>query len=252
MVKSVIGPSLGDNEEQDANDDDEQRHQQQSVSGVKDERGDCWGKGNIFLMSESQRGDDEGDVVDVGGLGHGINLRGSWTRNVQPKPEKRPVYLVSLAFFFLFLSYNTFQNYDTLLLPGNLGNDSLAILYITVPFACFFGPVFIDKFGEKWSMAIGGSCYVVFLASLGYRAPWVVYISSIIIGKCKPTPFFLFFFFFLFFRSFEKISVIMVCMFFFFSTFTNNNNMKMVVWNAFVFFSLLSCMLVTVFLPTQY
>eukprot|EP00055_Hartaetosiga_balthica_P015536 m.92403 g.92403 ORF g.92403 m.92403 type:complete len:564 (+) comp8891_c0_seq1:126-1817(+) len=182
MVKSVIGPSLGDNEEQDANDDDEQRHQQQSVSGVKDERGDCWGKGNIFLMSESQRGDDEGDVVDVGGLGHGINLRGSWTRNVQPKPEKRPVYLVSLAFFFLFLSYNTFQNYDTLLLPGNLGNDSLAILYITVPFACFFGPVFIDKFGEKWSMAIGGSCYVVFLASLGYRAPWVVYISSIIIG----------------------------------------------------------------------
>eukprot|EP00055_Hartaetosiga_balthica_P015538 m.92450 g.92450 ORF g.92450 m.92450 type:complete len:215 (+) comp8891_c0_seq6:126-770(+) len=166
MVKSVIGPSLGDNEEQDANDDDEQRHQQQSVSGVKDERGDCWGKGNIFLMSESQRGDDEGDVVDVGGLGHGINLRGSWTRNVQPKPEKRPVYLVSLAFFFLFLSYNTFQNYDTLLLPGNLGNDSLAILYITVPFACFFGPVFIDKFGEKWSMAIGGSCYVVFLASL--------------------------------------------------------------------------------------
>eukprot|EP00055_Hartaetosiga_balthica_P015537 m.92419 g.92419 ORF g.92419 m.92419 type:complete len:567 (+) comp8891_c0_seq3:59-1759(+) len=128
------------------------------------------GKEKMFVIGDSE---SEG-LVD-----YAIGVE-----DVQQTPKKWPIYLVSSAFLLLFLAYNTLQNYATSLLPGDLGSNSLAILYLVVPFSCFFGPVFLDKLGEKWSMVIGGACYIVFMASMivADKAPWAVLASSVIIG----------------------------------------------------------------------
>lgn len=76
------------------------------------------------------------------------------------------VYLASLAFLILFVAYNSLQNYATSLLPNDLGNESLAILYITVPIFCFMGPPIIRRLGEKWTMVLGSSTYAFFMATL--------------------------------------------------------------------------------------
>ncbi|EGD74624.1 hypothetical protein PTSG_12375 [Salpingoeca rosetta] len=92
------------------------------------------------------------------------------------------VYAVSLAFFVLFLAYNSLQNYTTSLLPNGLGNQSLAILYISVPFFCFTGPPIVQRLGEKWTMVLGSSTYILFMGSLIKVIPALVKAASVVIG----------------------------------------------------------------------
>eukprot|EP01147_Barroeca_monosierra_P009656 gene9656-1870_t len=92
------------------------------------------------------------------------------------------VYLASLAFLILFVAYNSLQNYATSLLPNDLGNESLAILYITVPIFCFMGPPIIRRLGEKWTMVLGSSTYAFFMATLIKPIRTLVLVASTVIG----------------------------------------------------------------------
>jgi hypothetical protein len=76
------------------------------------------------------------------------------------------IYVLSLGFLFLFLAYNSLQNYVTSLLPNGLGNQSLAVLYVSVCVFVFTAPSFLRHLGEKWTMVLGGGCYVVYMATL--------------------------------------------------------------------------------------
>ncbi|KJE89418.1 hypothetical protein CAOG_00889 [Capsaspora owczarzaki ATCC 30864] len=89
---------------------------------------------------------------------------------------------LSISFFVLFSAYNTLQNYVTSLLPGNLGNVSLAVLYCTVAASVFSAPFIVARFGERKTMVFGAACYVVFMISLIEIVYGVVVFCSMIIG----------------------------------------------------------------------
>ncbi len=46
-------------------------------------------------------------------------------------------------------------------MAGSLGNESLAILYCTVAVSVFLAPAIVNRCGEKWTMIVGGLCYIV-------------------------------------------------------------------------------------------
>jgi hypothetical protein len=74
--------------------------------------------------------------------------------------------VVSIAFFFIFSSYNTIQNFATSLLPGNLGNVSLSVLYASVAVSVFFAAPVIRRWGAKWTMVAGSLTYCAYIASV--------------------------------------------------------------------------------------
>ena len=82
----------------------------------------------------------------------------------------------------LFSASNTLQNYATTLFPGNLGAISLAVLYATAGISVFAAPALTHSLGEKSTMLLGASCYVVYLISLLWLSPAVVITTSVVIG----------------------------------------------------------------------
>lgn len=92
------------------------------------------------------------------------------------------VLIMSVAFLLLFAAYNTIQNYVTSLLPGNLGNVSLGVLYVTVAVTVFLAPAIVYACREKWTMVFGALCYVVYMASLIEIVEWAVLGASVVIG----------------------------------------------------------------------
>ena len=78
----------------------------------------------------------------------------------------RDIIIMSLSFLLMFAAYNTLQNCVTSLLPGKLGNESLGVLYASVPIFVFTAPILVRKWGEKLTMLVGGLCYVVYEVSL--------------------------------------------------------------------------------------
>jgi hypothetical protein len=66
--------------------------------------------------------------------------------------------------------------------PGNLGNVSLAILYISVSAFVFAAPWIVARIGEIWAMFWGAACYVVYMGSVIYIVEDVVIATSIVIG----------------------------------------------------------------------
>lgn len=100
--------------------------------------------------------------------------------------SKYNVVVVSLAFMVLFAAYNTLQNYATSLFPagvggGSLGNQSLAVLYITCAISVFAAPGMVNALGARVTMVIGAACYVVYMISLiQIKIPVVLAMSTVI------------------------------------------------------------------------
>lgn len=94
------------------------------------------------------------------------------------------VLTVSVAFLMLFLAYNSLQNYATSLLPGHLGAESLAVLYVSVCAFVFSAPHIASRLGEKWTMVVGAICYLVYMASLLHIIRAVVLAAAVVIGIC--------------------------------------------------------------------
>jgi len=90
--------------------------------------------------------------------------------------------VLSSGFMVLFAAYNSLQNFETSLLPGNLGNESLGVLYGTVCITVFAAPMTVHYLTEKWTMILGGISYVVYMISLVKIIRAVVLVMSIVIG----------------------------------------------------------------------
>jgi MFS family permease len=70
----------------------------------------------------------------------------------------------------------------TSLLPGNLGNVSLGILYASICVFVFVAPPVVRALGDKNAMLLGAACYVVYLASLIHIVRAAVLVASVVIG----------------------------------------------------------------------
>lgn len=94
----------------------------------------------------------------------------------------RNILTLSISFVCLFSAYNAFQNMATSLLPGNLGNVSLAVLYATVSVSVFTGPIILHTIGDRATLVAGAAMYVIYMASLIKIVEGVVIAFSVVIG----------------------------------------------------------------------
>jgi Na+/melibiose symporter-like transporter len=96
--------------------------------------------------------------------------------------ELYSIVLVSLCFMALFSAFNSLQNYATSLLPGDLGKQSLTVLYVSVAVTVFSAPAMVHKLGTRTTLIIGAWLYVAYMASLIHIVPEVVLAMSVVIG----------------------------------------------------------------------
>uniref|UniRef100_A0A914WC74 UNC93-like protein MFSD11 n=1 Tax=Plectus sambesii TaxID=2011161 RepID=A0A914WC74_9BILA len=71
---------------------------------------------------------------------------------------------------------------DTGRVDEHAGYYSLSIIYAVFTVANLMSPPIIAVLGAKWSMAVGGSTYVIFLASFFYINTWLLYFTSALLG----------------------------------------------------------------------
>jgi len=74
------------------------------------------------------------------------------------------------------------QFFAVKLLPGDLGANSLAVLYAVFSLATFMAPACVSKFGVKRCLFFGALGYVTYIASLIYIIPLLVLLCSCFIG----------------------------------------------------------------------
>jgi MFS family permease len=76
------------------------------------------------------------------------------------KPSKqyhlRNVIHVSVAILFLFTAFKGIENLASTYLGNRLGNVSIAVIYVVMTVACFFGPAIVQRVGIKTSFISGG------------------------------------------------------------------------------------------------
>lgn len=92
------------------------------------------------------------------------------------------VLILSIGFMLLFTGFNTLQNYVTSLLPGNLGNESLGVLYAAVAMSLLVCPYVVSRLKHRKTMVLGGVLFVVYMVTLVKVYRPVVLVASVVIG----------------------------------------------------------------------
>ena len=92
------------------------------------------------------------------------------------------VLAVGASFAVIFSAYNPLQNYISSLIPGTLGQQSLAVLYTVCAVSVFAAPAVTARWGAKLTMIFGAACYVVYMLALLDLTPALVLSASAVIG----------------------------------------------------------------------
>jgi MFS family permease len=92
------------------------------------------------------------------------------------------VLLMSTGFFFLFSSYVTLQSYLSSVLPGDLGFQSLTVVYVFYGLCVVMAPVFCQRFGSTRTMAAGAVTYSLFSGSLIWGEALPILVASAVLG----------------------------------------------------------------------
>eukprot|EP00899_Mesostigma_viride_P021103 jgi/Mesvir1/28995/Mv17765-RA.2 len=119
-----------------------------------------------------------------------------------PPSDLRQLLVMSFAFLTLFSAYNALQAYVTTVLPGDLGDESLLVVYCTQSATVFAAPSIVARIGEERAMVVGGLSYVFYMITLiKVYVPLVIFASSVVgfgagllwvaqgifLTKCSPT-----------------------------------------------------------------
>lgn len=96
------------------------------------------------------------------------------------------VALLSLAFLFIVLGFNSVQQYVTtyftqLGAPG-VGFTSLLLLYFFLLISNPISTLLISRYGPKKMMALGAVTYAVYVGSVATSTPILVYMASVLLG----------------------------------------------------------------------
>ena len=103
---------------------------------------------------------------DAGARDGDVALGRTQASNPTPKTDAYNIAMLSIGFLLIFTAYNSLQNYVTSLLPGDLGNISLSVLYCSVCIFVFIAPSVASVLGERLTMVLGAVCYIAYMASL--------------------------------------------------------------------------------------
>eukprot|EP00047_Mylnosiga_fluctuans_P003001 m.226943 g.226943 ORF g.226943 m.226943 type:complete len:423 (+) comp11505_c0_seq1:40-1308(+) len=91
-----------------------------------------------------------------------------------------------LAFMCIFMAFQTASSFNSTLLTnmgfGDLGYNSLAVIYAVFSVANFISPFIVDLTGPRIGMALGGSLYCLFIAAFLKPMAWSIMVSSALLG----------------------------------------------------------------------
>ena len=97
------------------------------------------------------------------------------------------IWVLSIAFFFIFSGFNAVQQYITAFFSQNkvpqTGYYSLILIYSLFTLSDPFSAFFVSHFGAKRSMAIGAIFYGVFILTLITRVQVLIYLASALLGS---------------------------------------------------------------------
>ncbi len=101
---------------------------------------------------------------------------------------KKDIIILSAAFFLIFLSFNTAQQYFAAVY-SDFGKEQIAAYSLATAYFFFFLGTFIaapltGKIGLKKSMAIASIGYAVFIAAIPLKVDWLVLLFGAIVGVC--------------------------------------------------------------------
>lgn len=114
--------------------------------------------------------------------------------------KKINIFLVGLAFMFVFTGFNTMVGIQTLIfnsattegsggfIPGFEGNGFIAsaVIYGVFSFASWLAPSAVAWKGPKVAMIIAGVLYAQYLAQLLYPNTYLLYVSAAVLGMAAP------------------------------------------------------------------
>lgn len=97
------------------------------------------------------------------------------------------VVMHGLAFTGIFTAFQTSSFFESTLLDdvglgGDLGFNSLAVIYAVFSMANFVSPFLVEKLGPRLGMGVGGSFYCLFIAALIEPKEWSVLGASALLG----------------------------------------------------------------------
>jgi hypothetical protein len=92
------------------------------------------------------------------------------------------VLIMTVGFTMVFISYSTLQAYVSSLLPGDLGFQSLVVLYVAFVVFLVFAPFFCDLLGDVGAMVLGSTGYIVYVLSLVIGEPTLILAGSVVLG----------------------------------------------------------------------
>ena len=99
---------------------------------------------------------------------------------------KARIYVLSIGFFFVFMSFNAAQALATSL-SEKQGHIDLAALYGTFGLACIFAPKAIDVLGPRLSIILGGLPYVAMISSSAISSSYYVSVPlNVLVGLGAP------------------------------------------------------------------
>nr|CAG4716761.1 unnamed protein product [Naegleria fowleri] len=93
------------------------------------------------------------------------------------------VFNLGFSFFLLFCSYETTQNFLTTIREEE-GFIALFVLYTAFAFASFVSPSFCTLVGEKTTIIIGSSGYILFVFSAAIESSALLYVAAAYNGFC--------------------------------------------------------------------
>jgi len=99
---------------------------------------------------------------------------------------KKDIKLLSLAFLLIFAGYNSVQQYVTTYFTGigesQVGFRSLILIYIFFAVANPLASIFTSKYGSKLAMLVAAPIYGLYIFSISFKNPAIVYLTSSLLG----------------------------------------------------------------------
>lgn len=103
------------------------------------------------------------------------------------KSTYKNLFILGFAFFCNFTAFNALNNLQSSIHEDkNIGLASLSVIYASIVISCLFiPPVFINKWGYKYTVVCSISGYILYTVAHLYPTWWLFMTVSVIIGKRK-------------------------------------------------------------------
>ena len=139
----------------------------------------------VTAAEEEKEEEEEEEAAAIGSESPALDAieeRADEAHNASGGRRLANVIVVTIGMSLLFMAYNTLQAYVSSLLPGNLGFQSLVVVYVAYELCLVISPFACEVLGDIGAMVLGSSCYVVYIGSLITMNAGFILAASALLG----------------------------------------------------------------------